>query len=163
MCGVENLADVQKLEYRGGEWLGGFVVPSKSKGRQMIDKHLYSLHFQVATYQRDRCNMCLDWSSDLADVSVGSYWGEGKGRCTMLVRTSLGAKLVQSAEEVGAAKTEPLSPAHVVASYGHEVKRHGHAFRLMRRQRFGWPTPNYHRRFSFTPIRKELWLCPETK
>jgi coenzyme F420 hydrogenase subunit beta len=169
LCGVEDVADVQKLEYRGGGWPGGLVVQSTSKGRQLVDRHLYAYHIQLTAYQRDRCNMCFDWSADLADIAMGSYWlpsavpGEEKGRSVMIVRTNLGERLVQTAEEAGAVKTEPISASTVVASYGYEIKKHGHVNRLKWRQRFGWPTPNYHRRFSFAPIHKEIWLCPEKK
>jgi len=42
---------------------------------------------------------------------------------------------------------------YLINSLGFENKKHGNVFRLMQRQRYGWPTPNYHYSSSHNPIR----------
>ena len=168
-CDIEDLSDVQKLEYRGHSWPGHFVVQSKTKGETVIDRHTSAYHGLAPCWGRDRCMMCIDYSGELADLSVGSYWAPGlepgveKGRTAVLIRTDIGQEIIESADRAGALQMETVPHSDLLQIMGFESKKHGHVTRLMWRQRFGWPVPNYHYRSVATPIKKGLWTCPEDK
>ena len=58
------------------------------------------------------CDLCYDFTSELADLSVGSTeWKEDWN--TLIVRTDRGNDLVQSAEKGGRIAAEPLPPDRV--------------------------------------------------
>ncbi|TEB09194.1 Coenzyme F420 hydrogenase/dehydrogenase, beta subunit C-terminal domain [Pelotomaculum propionicicum] len=71
---VPYIEEVIRLSYRGGDWPGHLVADLKD-GRQLtLDRHQYMYHHLMPAFKRDRCEMCVDWSSELADLSVGDYW-----------------------------------------------------------------------------------------
>jgi coenzyme F420 hydrogenase subunit beta len=51
-------------------------------------------------YVRINCQICLDFSGELADISVGAV-GTPKGWSTIIVRTKLGEKIVEGAKKEG--------------------------------------------------------------
>ncbi|MBI2858561.1 MAG: Coenzyme F420 hydrogenase/dehydrogenase, beta subunit C-terminal domain [Chloroflexi bacterium] len=155
LCGVRNLDDIEAIQYRGGDWPGSFIVDLKNGERRQVERNVYSqlLH----RYRRDRCLMCVDWSSEFADISIGDYWdpqmkrGQELGRSSVLVRTLMGGQLLDEAQRTGCISLGTCSIDHLTSSGGFEQKKHAAAFRLEQRQRHGWPTPNYHFRPSYEP------------
>jgi len=168
-CGVDDMEEIANLEYRGGEWPGHFVVKLHSGETITIDRHRYVYHMLMPNYKRDRCEMCIDWSSELADIAVGDYWatptiGDSfSGTSALLVRSLVGEELIKSAVEEKVLYLEVLEPEKLCSIVGFEMKKHGAAFRLAQRQQFGWPTPNYHMKVDYTPFFREFHLAPEKK
>lgn len=134
------LKQVAKLEFRGGEYPGNFRITGKD-GKIVTRPH----HGGV---DADRCIMCYDYANDLADVSVGDYWGEEMtrgvpGLSAAILRTSAGQKLVNDAKQanyVGAALTEKDN----FYKGFFEQKKHAGAIRTLERKAHGWQTPDYH-------------------
>ncbi len=167
--GVDRLEDIASLSYRGGDWPGHLVVELKDGRRLLLDRHEYMYHHLMPAFKRDRCEMCVDWAAELADLSVGDYWdpqvraGHALGTSSCLVRSPAGEELLDGAVKNGYVETIPLEAARLAAGIGYEMKKHAAAFRLRQRRRFGWPVPEYHRQTNYTPFARELHLAPETK
>lgn len=166
--GIKNLEEIKKFSYRGGDWPGHMVVELKDNRKLTLDRHQYMYHGLMPCFKRDRCEMCVDWSSELADISVGDYWspemkpGIEMGTSSCLVRTSTGLELFDSANVKGCIEKEKLDAEILAAGIGYELKKHSAAFRLKQRQRYGWPVPHYHRKTDYKPFSKELHLAPST-
>lgn len=168
-CHIGDLSEIKKLEYRGNDWPGHFVVHGRDGKVIKIDRHQYIYHMLMAAYKRDRCEMCLDWSSELADISVGDYWspsmkqGIEKGHSTFITRSEIGDRIIKEAEKDGAISCQKLDPSTVVAGMGFELKKHAAAYRYWWRKRYGWPVPNYNLKIDHSPFIKEFHFAPETK
>lgn len=166
-CKVEDMRDIVSLSYREGEWPGHFVVKRRNGDTISIDRHSYVYHHLIANYKRDRCEMCIDWSAELSDLSLGDFWDPGMkpgielGTSTCIVRSQRGEDLLRAAVAAGSIDTEDIDPLTVAASIGFELKKHAAVFRLSQRQRFGWPVPNYHIRLDGEPFAKEHHMAPE--
>ncbi|MQL52389.1 4Fe-4S dicluster domain-containing protein [Desulfofundulus thermobenzoicus] len=166
--GIE-LDEIAGLSYRGGQWPGHLVVELQDGRRLTLDRHQYMYHHLMPVFKRDRCEMCVDWSAELADLSVGDYWDpragakETRGTSSCLVRTPVGEAIMAGAAKDGYVQTISLEASRLAAGVGYELKKHGAAFRLKQRRRFGWPVPEYHRETDYTPFARELHLAPESK
>ncbi|GAW92818.1 Coenzyme F420 hydrogenase/dehydrogenase, beta subunit C-terminal domain [Calderihabitans maritimus] len=168
-CGIDKMEEIARLEYRGGDWPGHFVVQLRNGETVTVDRHRYVYHMLMPHYKRDRCEMCIDWSSELADIAVGDYWAPQRtgpdyyGTSALLVRSSAGEEVVKSAVEEKVVYLEDLDPDKLCSSVGFEMKKHGAAYRLAQRQQFGWPTPNYHMQVDYTPFFRDFHMAPEKK
>ena len=93
--GIKNFGDIKKMEYRGGEWPGGFKVTLKNGRIKFIDKFRHN--YVISLFLPDRNKICIDFANDFADISVGDAWvpeliSERKGWSIVLVRTEKGGK-----------------------------------------------------------------------
>lgn len=126
-CGIKK-SEVKRLEYRGGGWPGGFHV--KSPGKDIfLPKSIYN--FLSPAFVPDRCLACPDLTSELADISVGDCWIEGKERfSTVIVRTSKAEKVLKLAS--GSFHTEEISRDDLLKTHGHLIryKKRGIALRM---------------------------------
>ncbi|WP_455369209.1 Coenzyme F420 hydrogenase/dehydrogenase, beta subunit C-terminal domain [[Eubacterium] cellulosolvens] len=59
-------------------------------------------------YELPACKNCQDFSAELSDISIGAV-GSPKGWTTVLVRTSLGEEVFQSAIDAGVIESKPLN------------------------------------------------------
>ena len=57
---------------------------------------------------RKNCNICMDFTSELSDLSVGSV-GSPEGWSTIIIRTDKGMELLKNAERDNYIKTKSLS------------------------------------------------------
>lgn len=147
-CGVDNLSDVTRLQYRGGDWPGSFIVNTKDGKEYKFPQHDYKYHHLIPFYQRDRCMMCLDYAADLADISLGDIWKLAKpgeaGWNAGLVRTETGEQLVNTAVSKGYVFIKPLDEWMILSgTIGLEEKRHGSSVRFAGRAKHGWPVPDF--------------------
>lgn len=62
----------------------------------------------VAETAREECNVCIDYSAELADIAVGAI-GSATGWSTILTRTPRGEEIVQGAIKAGYIDAKPLS------------------------------------------------------
>ena len=112
--------------------------------------------------------MCVDWSAELADLSVGITGiprpdRETAGTSSCLVRTAAGEAILAGAVKRKYIETTALEASRLAAGVGFELKKHAAAFRLRQRRRFSWPVPDYHRDTDHNPFAREQHLAPETK
>ena len=168
-CGVTEVANVQRLQYRGGDWPGHFIVDTRDGKRAEVDRHHYVYHILLPGYRRDRCMMCLDWSSEISDLSVGDHFAaprEGEaplGVTSFIIRSEVGERVIKESGEKGYIKTEPLEIDDIFASPGFEMKKHSAGYRWTQRRLYGWPIPDYQYEPIYEPFRKRINLAPEKK
>jgi len=163
--GNVGLDEVSEIDYRGGDWPGYLTVKRKdNKVVTVSSKHDYIWHFLGASsYKRDRCLMCIDFAAELADISVGDSFitepGADPRVTAMLIRTERGEELVRRAVETGYLKTQSHDPNLIPRSgLGWEAKKHANVHRLLQRQRFGWPAPDFGYVPSCTIFPRQLVL-----
>lgn len=143
-----NPRDIKKLEYRGGEWPGGFKVTLKSGKIKYIPKfeHNYTIPFFIP----NRCLLCIDHTNVFADISVGDAWlpeytKRGSGYSLVTARTQRGLTLLKKAESAGYIKLQEIPPARAQKAHAHTVKIKANALARMRIYKaLGKPTPNYN-------------------
>lgn len=91
--------DIKSLEYRGGDWPGGFLVKIKNGGEKFIPKHFYN--YVNVMFVPERCLLCPDLTNEFADISVGDAWeedlGDKKGWSRVIVRTKAGGQIIENA------------------------------------------------------------------
>jgi len=63
---------------------------------------------EVDVYMREPCRKCIDYTSELADISVGGV-GSPEGWSTVITRTKLGEEVFKSACDAGLFEWKPLS------------------------------------------------------
>lgn len=113
--------------------------------------------------------MCLDWSSEISDLSVGNHFAAPKeseiplGVTSFIVRSDTGEKLIKEAEGKGYIKTQPLEIEGIFGSPGFEFKKHSAGYRWVQRRLYGWPIPDYQYEPIYQPFRKRTNLAPEKK
>lgn len=152
--GIKELEDIVAMDYRGGPWPGSHMVMTRDgRMRHVATKHERAWHFlQSASYKRDRCMMCIDFSAENADISAGDIFQKVDSPVReltgVLVRTQDGDQLVQGAADKKYIVISDHNPELIPSSgLGWESKKHAAMFRLIQRKRFGWPTPD----FEYTP------------
>ncbi len=63
----------------------------------------------VAFSAREECNVCIDYSAELADLAIGAI-GSKQGWSTVLTRTPRAEEILRGAQEAGYIEVVPLSP-----------------------------------------------------
>lgn len=156
-----SLDQVAKVEYRGGAGPGNFQVTTRDGRLLTIPRNETTGIFLIRFFRRDRCLMCVDWSAELADISLGDYWGpaidEQPTWSSVIVRTPRGKQIIEDAVKSGyLARLVPFSEHYLLMTNGLYQKKHGSAHNILKRQRYGWPTPDYHYPIEIKPIPRDL-------
>jgi len=146
-CNIADLGEVEQIDYRWGDWPGGFYVRTKDGKEVLVDRHQYMYHHLEPAWQRDRCMMCLDLNAELADIAFGDYWQPEKkagelGWNIVVARTEFGLQVIDAAVKEGyivVKEAEITEQSHL----GFEMKKHGASFRHKQRKRYRLPVPNY--------------------
>lgn len=158
---VNSMEQIVSMDYRGGNWPGSLYVTTKAgKVRCVASKDEY-LHFLgAASYKRDRCLMCIDWSAESADIAAGDIFTpipEKNRRWTAtLIRTDTGEELIETAIKKGYIIVKDFDAEALTRSgLGWEAKKHANMYRLIQRKKHGWPTPSYQYTPSLIPLNRE--------
>lgn len=146
-CGIHSLDDIEMIDYRWGEWPGRFYVKTKAGKEILVDRHEYVYHHLLFGWQRDRCKVCLDHCSELADISLGDFWAPamkaGDPGWTMIIaRSDLGLDFLESANKDGYVLMEEFDLSKKTPS-GAQLKKRRNPFLHKRRARYGFPAPEY--------------------
>lgn len=164
---VDSMDEVISMDYRGGKWPGSLYVTTKDgKLRYIASKHEYTWHFLgAASYKRDRCLMCVDWSSESADISAGDIFTsipeENRRWTATLIRTDKGEELMETAIKKGYVVVKDFDAEALPGSgLGWEAKKHANMYRLIQRKKYNWPTPNYQYTPSLVSIKPERVFPP---
>jgi coenzyme F420 hydrogenase subunit beta len=114
-------------------------------------------------YVRLACKLCLDFTSELADVSVGSI-GSPRGWSTVIVRSAHGEELVSKAEAAGVIEVREVNEAQLKKLEETARKKiERNTRRILGRIRQGMKIPHYStKELQSLPIVsgkdfKELW------
>ena len=92
-------SDVKSIEYRSGDYLGGFKVVSKNGDVTFLGKECYNiLPFLFAP---DRCLYCPDFTNEMADISVGDakFLKSEKGHTFIITRSEKGEEILKNCRE----------------------------------------------------------------
>ena len=92
--------DLSHFSYREGKPPGGFYLRDKNGREGSIDKHAYTI--LNIMYSPWRCNLCNDFSAELADISVGDCWERSSDLgswARVITRTERGEQIVKAAAE----------------------------------------------------------------
>lgn len=85
-CAGGSLEDVSKFGIKGDDLL-------------VSEKETFSIPLdEIKSYVGEGCLVCMDYTSELADISVGSV-GSEEGWSTVFARTEIGERVVQGAVE----------------------------------------------------------------
>ena len=86
--------DVQSIEYRSGDYLGGFKVQVKNGEVTVLGKEYYNI--LPLLFAAERCLYCPDFTSELADISVGDakFVQSEKGHTYVMTRSERGEKIL---------------------------------------------------------------------
>jgi len=154
-CNI-RLDDVEKFNFRGGVWPGGFHVRKKDGSEISLHKinikNVMNVMFRI--YGSTRCYLCYDALAEYADLSFGDFWSfdyaedwSDHKSCTLVYqRTSRGRELLEKASADGAICMDKLpvernSKRILKMARG---KKNRTTARLYRREKKGLPNPNYH-------------------
>ena len=90
--------DIESLEYRGGDWPGGFRLKTKDGRKYFVEKHIYN--YLNLMFVPKRCLVCPDLTNEFADVAVGDAWNKNLSSpawSTIIVRTEKGQEIIDGA------------------------------------------------------------------
>ncbi len=152
------VGEVSKLWYRAGEYPGRFTVISKD-GRTVTAASIEYI-MQCLKFKRDRCAVCYDYSSELADVSVGDYFYPemrrgSMGKSALIIRNEIGKQIVEAALKANYIMTWPLNEDNFLMG-GYETKKHGHAYYISNRRKWGWPVPETQLPLQGAPLPRKM-------
>jgi coenzyme F420 hydrogenase subunit beta len=150
--------DVIDFSFRHGTWPGGIVA----RGRDGTSKKILKLEemrdeFNLLKlfYTPSRCNTCIDFGAEHADIAVGDPWLKGRdgklmftdNRTTVLVRTDVGEQLFRRAIDDGYIAVEPLPLKTFMVNFENAAryKRSIVPKYILLRKMVGLPVPKYHR------------------
>lgn len=158
--------DIKNFNFRGGEWPGRIRAILKNGGIRNLHYSNFkdgAINYLMYLYSPPRCQMCIDGSSEFADISVSDAWTrDAKGnyifrsQSRLLVRTPAGSELIASAIAGGDLCAQDVSSdAHYKTHKLHARKKGRTVYiRLSRRQRFGQVVPCYDRMLAEHEISK---------
>lgn len=149
--------DAARFEFRGGGWPGGMFVRKKDgSGVPLHPGEAYGtvVNVMFRLYGPERCRLCVDGVSELADLSFGDFWAFDYAdefsrleRCTQVFqRTAKGREILLDAERAGAIALHPLPVEKISARTLAMVrgKRSRAAIQMAQRRKRGLPNPEYH-------------------
>ncbi len=138
-----RLQDVVRLAYREGSFPGAFSVTTRSGTTHEVpypDARSY-----LRMYRPYRCITCSDWSSELADLSIGDMYGDPdhKGFSAVLVRSKRGEEALGVLRQHAAVLVEPSDPLIIATNPGFLYKKRGNRAVIVDAREHGLPTPTY--------------------
>jgi len=148
------LDSIAKYEYRGGPESQDRMMTFRDGKTEIIPREKTAK--SAGIMPRDRCKGCWDFSSELADVSVGDIFLPLRlvrlpNYTSLITRTEAGEALIDGAEESGYIKTSPLVESGFSHNIGIETKKRLAARRLIKRKNEGLPVSDYHYDISHEP------------
>ena len=139
---------INSFSYRGGGWPGYLTITSES-GRT-IRRPYPQYGGDAVGFKLVRCTLCIDGTSELADLSLGDAWlkrymESGRGWSCVICRTEVGGRILQALVDNDLAYLEPLSREDLIGSQALnlESKKTRQAARRRLFTLFGQRVPSY--------------------
>ena len=150
--------EVTNLDFRHGVWPGGVYAEFRDGSKKKVLK-LEEMKDEFNTlkmlYTPSRCNMCVDFSAEYADLAVGDPWLRGPdgkylfedNRTTIVTRTEFGEEIIRLAAADGYinVKEIPIETWMVNFESSARYKRDFVPKNIMWRKFLGLPVPRYNR------------------
>ncbi len=107
---------------------------------------------------RKNCNICMDFTSELSDISVGSV-GSKEGWSTIIVRSNKGLELVKNAENDEYIQTKPIEESGIklIENLANKKKKEN-LDEIRKRETVGRPVI-YRRQMPLTEFAEEVSNC----
>jgi len=128
----------------------------------LTEDRLFKIPLKEAkSCMRKNCQVCMDFTSELSDISVGSV-GSPEGWSTVIVRTEKGLKLLNDAEKDNYIKTKslPESGLKVIERLANKKKKENKE-EIKKRESVGRPIL-YRRLISEEQFKEEVAECQFT-
>lgn len=173
LCDLRGIKpkQVESLDFRAGTWPGVVEFRLKDGGRMPAmgqEEFKDAFNTLKLAYVPKRCDMCIDFSAEYADISVGDPWLRGPdghylypdGYTAVLSRTEIGEQVLKDAVQAGCISIEDLPLETWVVNFAKSAKhkRRGIPQFMEVQRRLGNRVPDYGRvvgpDFSKTPLRK---------
>ena len=107
---------------------------------------------------RKNCNICMDFTSELSDISVGSV-GSQEGWSTIIIRTDKGLELVKNAENDDYIQTKPIDESGIILIEKlANKKKKENLSEIIKRERVGRPVI-YRRQMPMSEFTEEVSKC----
>lgn len=146
-------AELARFRYRGQGWPGR-ATATLSDGSERSMSYHDSWGKVLSKHVQHRCKICADGTGAAADIVCADAWesdakgyplfAEAPGQSLIVVRTPLGARVVDEAKAQGRLVTEPFDPARLVGIQpGQRERRRALAARLAALKVSGKPIPRY--------------------
>lgn len=113
---------------------------------------------EAKSCMRKNCQVCMDFTSELSDISVGSV-GSPEQWSTVIVRTEKGLNLLKNAENDNFIKTKPLTESglKIIEKLATNKKKENKE-EIKKRERIGRPVL-YRRQISKDEFQEEVQGC----
>lgn len=166
--------DVADVQFRYGDWPGGVYAELQDGTRQKLltlEEMKDEFNMLKGFYTPSRCNMCMDFSVEWADLAAGDPWLRGPdgkylftdGWTSVITRTKLADRLMDQAQEAGYIKNVPVEVETFMENFekAARYKRDFVPIYIQARKMLGLPVPEYHRPMphGIKPLaRLRLWI-----
>lgn len=157
--------DVVDLQFRYGEWPGGVVAEfhdSTKSSLLRLEEMKDQFNVLKLLYTAPRCNMCIDFSAEYADLAVGDPWLRGRdgaylfedNRTTVLVRTEIGERMIEMAEREGYIGVQDIPLKTYMANFeaNARYKRDFVPKNILMRKLVGLGAPDYNRKVGYGKV-----------
>lgn len=138
-----SLESVERVSYREGPFPGAFVVATHAGARHSLPYPDARAYFRM--YRPYRCITCYDWSSELADISIGDLFGDPArdAHCSVLGRTDRGEGIIADMAAAGRIHVEEADPEAIARNPGFFYKKRGNRAFIADARAHGLPSPSY--------------------
>jgi len=143
-----NEQEISAVRYRGNGWPGYFKLEFKDNQEDKTMSYFDSWH-QLQHFRSLRCHLCPDGLGQIADISCGDAWykysnkNNNIGESLILVRTGRGKEFLHRAIDAGYLIATKSNASNVIKSQALIERRKELFGRLVARQMFFIPIPNY--------------------
>lgn len=160
--GTENLLqrkkiykdDIQELWYRGKGYPGGMTIKFKDDWELFLEKKDY-YDVEFSRFTPNRCLLCCDHSSELADISFGDAWlpeiirTDHIGTSIIISRSIYADEILDQMLKRGQISLNSLDIDDIYVSQGgFSFKKKTLSARLVIWNLFGHSVPNYNHKYS---------------
>lgn len=150
--GVDDVAALEELRYRGRGWPGDAVATVRNPDGSTTTRHLTYDESWGEILQRHRqwrCYVCADHTGEFADIAVGDPWyrdvgPDEPGSSLILVRTERGRRWFEAARRSGAIVATRVPPTRLPESQPGLLRVRGAVIgRIAMLRSLGLPAPRY--------------------
>lgn len=120
---------VESMNYRGGEYPGGFWVKNIDGSQRQFGKEHYELINLL--FLRTGCGRCRIYISDSADIVIGDAWiKNAKKETTILINTKAGDDIIRDMRQQKIITLYDLEREELYEMHKHNIKykQGGHSF-----------------------------------
>ncbi len=171
LCEINGLTrgDIKHLDFRAGHWPGTILATLQNGVTAKVlnvDEMRDEFNLLKLFYAPNRCNMCIDFGAEYADIAVGDPWlrdrpdGEFKfpdGWTSIVTRTERGDRLVREAEQAGVIGVEESSIRTYMVNWDRAAryKREFVPNNIRLHKLLGYRVPEYYRELPETNFKSK--------